>query len=187
MYKFIAILVFVGILYACNSTAATTKNNKEKMELQNQEVDYNGQKIWVGEITTSQFDSPNYAWYQEEKDIYQIQPQIINEFKKDLQNFDIEIFMGTWCGDSHRETPAFFKILEAANYPMNQVKMFAVDRSKSTPQGFENGKNIDYVPTFIFYKNGQELGRIVESPINTLEDDIRDIVNGNPQIPNYAE
>ena len=44
---------------------------------------------------------------------------------------------------------------------------------------FEKGLNITNVPTFIFYKNGKEVNRIVESPRVSLEQDMIDIINGN--------
>ena len=36
------------------------------------------------------------------------------------------------------------------------------------------------VPTFIFYKDGEELGRIVEYPIQDLESDMLKILSGQP-------
>ena len=36
--------------------------------------------------------------------------------------------------------------------------------------------NIELVPTFIIYKKGEEIGRIVETPYDTLEEDIWKIV-----------
>jgi len=76
--------------------------------------------------------------------------------------------MGTWCGDSKREVPRFIKVLEAANFPVDNLKIVAVDRRKEqykkSPTGEEWGLSIKRVPTFIFYKNGKESNRIIESP-----------------------
>jgi hypothetical protein len=41
--------------------------------------------------------------------------------------------------------------------------------------------NIVYVPTFIFYKDGVEVGRIVEAPKHSLEIDIINILNNIKQ------
>ena len=41
------------------------------------------------------------------------------------------------------------------------------------------GLNIEKVPTFIFYKNGIEIGRIIESPEKSIEKDFLKILNGN--------
>jgi hypothetical protein len=32
--------------------------------------------------------------------------------------------------------------------------------------------DIELVPTFIFYRKGMEIGRIVETPLQTMEEDI---------------
>jgi len=53
-----------------------------------------------------------------------------------------------------------------------------VDEDKKTPSGSAAAKGITNVPTFIFYKNGTEIHRIVESPIDFLEDDMLAILSG---------
>ena len=53
-------------------------------------------------------------------------------------------------------------------------------REKATPEAFEEGFGIINVPTFIFYRGGQELGRIVEYPIESLEADMVKILSGQP-------
>ena len=99
--------------------------------------------------------------------------------------------MGTWCGDSKREVPRFIKILESVDYPMENLKIVAVDKRrdfyKKSPQGEEWGLNIRRVPTFIFYKNGREINRIIETPVTTLEVDIVSIVLQQEYTPNYSK
>ena len=87
--------------------------------------------------------------------------------------------MGTWCSDSRREVPRFFKILDAVNYPSDKVAIICVDEDKKTRGNELTGLKIELVPTLIFYKNGNELGRIVESPNDTLEKDIIKILTAH--------
>ena len=54
-----------------------------------------------------------------------------------------------------------------------------MDRDKKTPTGSATGNGITNVPTFIFYKDGKEVNRIVESPVEFLEDDILAILSGS--------
>lgn len=194
MHKILAFAVLAGITAACNSattnsaqsgTPTNTEIKKDKMD--NQEIVENGTKMWIGEIDRASLDNADYPWYETEEGYHTVNTAVVDDFKSDLKDYDIEIYMGTWCSDSQREVPAFYKIMDAAGYPENRIRMYALDRSKNTPSGIEDKNSVAYVPTFIFYKNGIEAGRIVESPINSLEEDIRDIVNGTPQTPNYAQ
>ncbi len=80
--------------------------------------------------------------------------------------------MGTWCSDSRREVPRFKKILDLLNYPAEKVKIFAVNRDKKIEKEDISGLRIEFVPTFIFYSDGKETGRIVETPYKSLEADM---------------
>jgi cyclophilin family peptidyl-prolyl cis-trans isomerase/HEAT repeat protein/thiol-disulfide isomerase/thioredoxin len=91
----------------------------------------------------------------------------------------IEVYLGTWCSDSQREVPRLLKIVSdlkekhGKNLPVTFV---AIDRSKARPAGLIVGKSIEKVATFIYYRNGQEIGRIAEKPQGLLEDDLLAIV-----------
>jgi tetratricopeptide (TPR) repeat protein len=73
--------------------------------------------------------------------------------------------------------------------------VIAVDRTtdayKQSPTGEEKGLNIHRVPTFIFYKDGKEVNRIVESPKTTFEHDLKAIIDGkytsNYMAANYLD
>ena len=91
--------------------------------------------------------------------------------------------MGTWCGDSKREVPKFYKVLEAANFSENKLRVVGLNNGskqyKQGPNGEEKGLNIHRVPTFIVYnKKGKEVGRIVEHPVESLEADLLKICQG---------
>ena len=60
-----------------------------------------------------------------------------------------------------------------------------VNRSKSTPDNLQEGFNIERVPTFIFYKEGKEIGRFVEFPQESVEADMLKIVSGEPYKHSY--
>ncbi len=94
-----------------------------------------------------------------------------------LDNVKIVIVMGSWCPDSQREVPRMIKILEAIDYPMDMLNIIAVNRHKKVPYTDLSSLNIKYVPTFIFYRDNIEIGRIVEAPKQSLELDIINILN----------
>jgi hypothetical protein len=75
------------------------------------------------------------------------------------------------------QVPAFFKVLDAVTASDN-VAIIAVNEDKKTPSGSASKNGITHVPTFIFYKNGVEINRIVESPVDFLETDMLAILSG---------
>ena len=106
-----------------------------------------------------------------------------------MNTYSIKLFMGTWCGDSKREVPKLYKVLEACDFPMDQLTVIALGRQpnlyKQSPQHEEAGLNIHRVPTIIFYKNQTEVNRIVEQPIESFEADIKNIITVNNYKSNY--
>jgi len=111
---------------------------------------------------------------------------INTNYDKDVK---IKVFMGTWCGDSKREVSRFLKIADHTKIDPTNISIICLDdrreHYKQGPNREEKGYNIHRVPTFIFEKDGEEIGRIVESPVNKLETDIAQIYAGLPSIPNY--
>ncbi|MBN2433091.1 MAG: thioredoxin family protein [Acidobacteria bacterium] len=93
---------------------------------------------------------------------------------------DLEIFVvfGSWCSDSLHHVPAFMKILEAVSFTPERTIFIAVNRQKDDSDGLSAPFNIERVPTFIFLQSGREIGRIVENPEKSLEEDMLVILQG---------
>jgi thiol-disulfide isomerase/thioredoxin len=138
-----------------------------------------GKKILVGKVKRSHFEIPEFVdSFWQEYENYQPESVIIEKIKQN-DVFQIEIYFGTWCKDSRRELPRFFKILDAANIDQGRVSLIGLNRKKVSPRKLEKNKNIELVPTFIIYSNETEIGRIIEFPIVTLEQDLFDIIENN--------
>ncbi|OFW03831.1 MAG: hypothetical protein A3H96_06510 [Acidobacteria bacterium RIFCSPLOWO2_02_FULL_67_36] len=86
------------------------------------------------------------------------------------------IVIATWCPDTRRDLPRFFKIADQAGWPASRMTLLAVDRTKTDPGGETAKWNVTRVPTFIFLRGGKEIGRITERPTTTLEQDMARIV-----------
>lgn len=137
--------------------------------------------ILVGTASLDSLYSPPFAqWYDKNISDYTPNPEVLSEVEPLLEDVAITLYMGTWCKDSRREVPRFVKILQETGYAPERVRMIAMTRDKDTPQNYEKGMSIINVPTFIFYKDGEELGRIVEYPIEDLESDMLKILSGQP-------
>jgi len=152
--------------------------------------DENGNKKLLGKVNkTGLTKTPFTDWFTTNYVEYLENDKVIDSLKSGIKDYRIKVFFGSWCGDSKRELPRFYKVLEAAKYPMEQLEVIAVDRTitayKQAPNGDEKGLNIHRVPTFIFYKNEKEVNRIVEYPVETLERDILNITSAKAYTPNY--
>ncbi|NOY38512.1 MAG: thioredoxin family protein [Chlorobi bacterium] len=142
--------------------------------------DQAGQVILLGYGDRSGMEStPFDEWFSMEYDGYQPDRKIIDELQGMAHDVEITIVMGTWCSDSRREVPRFFKILDEIGVTEDQVTIYYVDRDKTCPDIDTQKIRIERVPTFIFNKNDTELGRIIESPVNNLEKDITEILKNN--------
>ena len=130
---------------------------------------------------------PYLSWFSSNYNDYNIDSNILKELTPFLKNVTVKGFMGTWCEDSQQQTPAFYKILDNANFDYKNFELITVDRNKTTPDNLQAGFEIEYVPTFIFYKDGKEIGRFVEYPRETIEEDILKIVSGLAYKHSYEE
>ncbi|MCL9804763.1 thioredoxin family protein [Flavobacterium amniphilum] len=140
----------------------------------------------LGLKTKSDLEAAPYdSWFKPGEEAYKSNPSVITLLRNAPQDYQISIFMGTWCDDSKAQVPNFYKILGEIDFDLSKVKLITMDREKKTPENFEEGLNITNVPTFIFYKNGKELHRIVESPVETLEADMLKIISEEPYKHTY--
>ncbi len=133
--------------------------------------------------------NPFAEWFLSNYESYQPDQTLVGQIKKiPAKDIQIEIFMGTWCGDSKREVPRFYKLLHEISFPLQQVKLICLGGDslvKQSPQHEESGKGIFRVPTFIIYKNGKEVNRINEFPAFSLEKDLLAILTAQGYVPNY--
>jgi hypothetical protein len=138
-----------------------------------------GKHMLVGITYISAFELPEFSeWYNDEYVGYEPDEYILKQIKSLSDSIGIQIFMGTWCSDSRREVPRFFKILDLSGFEKNKLQIVNVDRQMRSPTHEEKNKNIEFVPTFIINNNEIEIGRILEFPIITLESDLLSILLG---------
>ena len=171
---------------ACHRSLVPATTPITNLEIKNE----SGQLILAGHGSYSVLQQPNYkAWYDQSYNGYVDDAAMVAELKPLLAKKRIEIFLGSWCGDSKREVPRMLKILQHAGMDTANVSLLFVDNStknyKQSPQHEEKDKNIHHVPTFIVYDGSKEMGRIIESPKMSLEKDLLTILKAAPYQPNY--
>ena len=106
-----------------------------------------GHQFLVGQITVEGLqNNPYKAWFDTSYNQYTIDKSLVGMIDKKLKDYKIKLFLGTWCGDSKRETPRIIKILREANFPAENLEIIALDRRKGyykkSPGGEEKGLNI---------------------------------------------
>jgi thiol-disulfide isomerase/thioredoxin len=161
----LVILLFVSAINAQqfnNSTIDTVKNKK----------------MLIGFCTREAFQDTAFKdWFDEQYKNYQPDYEVLDKLEGNLDEISITIVMGTWCSDSREQVPSFYKILDELNYDTNKIKLICVDRKKKGLSDEADSLNIELVPTIIFYRNNEEIGRIIETPAESLEKDILEIVS----------
>ncbi|MEL6810910.1 MAG: thioredoxin family protein [Bacteroidota bacterium] len=173
---------------AIDTTEVVEKNDTEAINTEIPDPEEEGEVMLLGKIDRTGLQTEAFNdWFQENRNAHVLDSAAVNLMKPFLNDISIKVFMGTWCEDSQREVPALFKILDAAAFDDEQVEMIAMSHDKDTPQGFEEGHEVEYVPTIIFMKEGKEMNRIVEYAQETLELDMLRILKGAPYTHAYAE
>jgi thiol-disulfide isomerase/thioredoxin len=133
-----------------------------------------GKDILIGQCNRQALTSPAFADpYNEGYSSYVPDQEVIKKLKKEKKNVQVVVVMGSWCGDSKTQVPHLYKIMDEAGIKDSDVRLICVDRDKKAGDVDISSYDIQRIPTFIFYKDGREMGRIVESPsTSALEKDL---------------
>ncbi len=161
------------VLFLIVSSALIFAQEKNKMSVDEK----TGKPILLGICDRSAFADTSFSWwFNSEHDNYTVDSAAVKEISDKLNDVKITIVMGTWCSDSRREVPRFFKILDQLNYDQKNLTLICVDRKRSDPAGDVEKLDIKLLPTIIFYRDNNEIGRVVETPKESLEKDIAKIL-----------
>lgn len=164
-YLFMTI-TFVTFSQEVNKTAIDSTSQKE---------------ILIGKCTLEGLMSNevfNTAFKTENK-YYKIDSNTVEVLRNKIDNITIVLFMGTWCGDSKEQVPRFYMIMDMLAYDTHSIKIYCNKRGKYADDPYANQFNILKIPTFIIFKDGVEIGRIVETPKLSLEKDLVEIISNH--------
>lgn len=180
--KSIIIAFIIALALPGNSEAQTTYNIEA--------TDKNGNLFLLGKSTRQRLQqAPFESWFNSNYDTYAIDSATANQVRSLLKGKRFVIFMGTWCGDSRREVPRIYKLLDYCGIPPSQIELVNVDfhdtAYKQSPTHEERGLDIHRVPDLLIYEKDKEIGRVVESPVNSWEKDLLQILQGQAYTPGY--
>ncbi len=180
---YISFIVLLAILSFPPENIAQVKYNHE-------ETDKNGSLLLLGKSTRSRLQqAPFDSWFNTTYNEYTIDSAAAKPLTSLLKGKRIVIFMGTWCGDSRREVPRMYKLLDFCGVREAHIELVNVDYRdsmyKRSPTNEEKGLQIHRVPDLLVYDKDKEIGRVVESPVESWEKDLLAILLGQAYTPKY--
>ncbi|MGM0932822.1 MAG: TlpA family protein disulfide reductase [Bacteroidota bacterium] len=163
------LLIILSLFLSGNISEEETKKQSEE-DVQEQ--------FLLGEFQRQELEQNPYSyWFNSGYSNYHPKQEHMKVIKENISDYEIVLFMGTWCADSQLEVPKLYKILDQAGYDYSKLTNIAVDPYKETPNNIEEDYEVTLVPTIIFCKDGVEVNRFVEFALETFEEDLADIVS----------
>jgi thiol-disulfide isomerase/thioredoxin len=117
-----------------------------------------------------------YSWFENTKQTYTPDDSVVQALRPYSRDLHFVVVLGTWCSDSQKQVPAFLKLTDALHIPDKHIELIGIDRQKRADTVDVASLRIEYVPTFIVFYKGKEVGRIVEAPKVSLEQDLLEIL-----------
>jgi hypothetical protein len=134
--------------------------------------------ILVGRLSQKEVAS-RFSWFEDGKQKYMPDENTVKALLPYAPQLRFIVVMGTWCADSRNHVPPFYRLTEALQISEKRIELIGLDRQKNSPLDMAP-PNIEYVPTFIVFYKGRELGRIIENPRVSLEMDLLQMLQSTP-------
>ncbi len=128
------------------------------------------------EVTKEKILAAGQAW-QDKYDNFQPPADVVESLKAKFgADLRIDVYLGLWCPDSRNNVPLFLKLLDRLGTSV-PVKYYNVPRKASRDvKYYVEEIKVEKVPSFIFYQDGKEIGRIIENPKIGMVEDTFDIL-----------
>lgn len=115
---------------------------------------------------TGYFDKETFvdscAWKRPVDTRYSPDEAYMDSLQQLQGTYQAVLFVGTWCNSSEKWVARFLAI--EPQLPINDLQIISVDTTKKDSLGLWQTYAVDSVPTFIFYEQERELGRIIVKP-----------------------
>lgn len=84
-----------------------------------------------------------------------------------------KIWGGDWCPDCTGQLPRFAAVLDAAGVPSDRVEQYPVEKVDGEKEGpGMDGYGVEYIPTVVVMRQGEEVARFVESADEPIAESI---------------
>ena len=130
-------------------------------------------KYVVGKVTWTKWQK-TAGWGTYSPDYYNPDPQKVSALSELIKkrNGSLIVFGASWCGDSKSEMPKIYKLFSLAGISDQEVALYGLDLKKQEPSGIADAYDIKRVATLVVLSGEEEIGRIVEYPAVSWEDDL---------------
>lgn len=135
----------------------------------------------VGEVSRTEVETAEPGWVAAE---IEARPDV--ETARALTEVEpgaeVTVYFGTWCSDSERELARLWRGFDEVGVGMGtelpfSIEYVAVDRDKTEPARRLAGVGLEYVPTFVVRRDGEEVGRMVEVSPDGIEHALLDLLS----------
>jgi thiol-disulfide isomerase/thioredoxin len=167
-------ILLIALIFGSNMLHAQYQSDFEEVQRTN-----NDEVIYKGSCTFDDVEKVPAFKLIEQSENYKPDENKIELLSEELNKYQLIVFLGTWCEDSHRLIPQLYRVLTDTGYPLEQLQIFALDRDKKGRNGEEKQYNITNVPTVIVLQDGSEKGRITETVKKNVESDLLEIMKSN--------
>ncbi len=134
-----------------------------------------GLLLYGATLTEDEVLQQSPGWYKKIA-AYTPNRAAIEKLRKVNTDYKILVIFGYWCKDSQKHVPEFIKTMWEAGNPRFTYEFIEVPKERALRQVVYRKYNIERIPTFIVYKNGVEVGRIIEHPTRSIEEDLAEII-----------
>ena len=108
--------IILSLLLATSAAVAQSFNQRT--------TDERDRTILLGKINQEGLkQQPFQKWFDTKKEGYNMDLSLKQTLKTELKDYSLTLFMGTWCGDSKREVPRIYKILEEIDFPLDRLTL----------------------------------------------------------------
>lgn len=174
----LALFVFLGFAKYCtkNDSYAMLDKNMHPAFVHNMELaladdlnsDDSATAVWAKRFV-SHFEDDFNAYHPDKKTTTKLQAY------KDIT--EVKVIGGNWCGDTRREVPRLCKVLYYMGLDASKFHYYQVDKEKKPLEDdFAATRKIGAIPDIVVFKNGVEVGRIIEVPEKSIEKDLLKIL-----------
>jgi thiol-disulfide isomerase/thioredoxin len=185
--KTITSLTFLLLALISCENSVTKKKHQQPLNVESI-IGEEGETVLIGYVNRANLNLPEFqAWFKPEYENIKIPEGWSANYLPLAKNLEFKLFFGTWCGDTQRELGGMFKLFDLLGISEDRIEMYSISEYKDSPLGYEKEFDILNIPTLIFIKDGNELNRIVEFPVESLVEDFSKILKKLPYKDSYAD